>query len=130
MFIADSDDLCPEELSTTPKCESTPSLVKEEKEKMLQQRKAEAQIRRRKKKKTNSSLAATTFKVCINVIEIEGLLLPGFGQMQAHKFPSSDIMSTLKFFQLKSSILSALVMSLDGKNRFSMECLRLPKPSE
>jgi len=58
---ADSDDLCPE-LSTTPKCEASPSLEKEDKEKLLQQRKAEAQIRRRKKKKTNSSLAATTFK--------------------------------------------------------------------
>jgi hypothetical protein len=61
-FFPDSDDLCPE-LSTTPKCEASPSLEKEDKEKLLQQRKAEAQIRRRKKKKTNSSLAATTFKV-------------------------------------------------------------------
>lgn len=68
---ADSDDLCPDELSTTPKNDvvvvsssvsASASLEKEEKDKLLQQRKAEAQIRRRKKKKTNSSLAATTFK--------------------------------------------------------------------
>jgi hypothetical protein len=65
-FFPDSDDLCPE-LSTTPKCEASPSLEKEDKEKLLQQRKAEAQIRRRKKKKTNSSLAATTFKVSWSV---------------------------------------------------------------
>jgi len=38
-------------------------MAKEDKEKMLEQCKQEAQIRRRKKKKTNSSLAATTFKV-------------------------------------------------------------------
>ena len=68
VLFPDSDDLCPDELSTTPKNDdvvvvSSASLEKEEKEKMLLQRKAEAQIRRRKKKKTNSSLAATTFKV-------------------------------------------------------------------
>ena len=32
-----------------------------------------------------------------NVIEIEGLLFPGFGQMQVRKFfPSSDVMRALK----------------------------------
>ncbi len=46
------------------------SMAKEDKEKMLQQRKQEAQIRRRKKKKTNSSLAATTFKVQWNPLSV------------------------------------------------------------
>ena len=33
----------------------------------------------------------------VNFIEIEGLLFPRFGQMQARKFfPSSDIMRALK----------------------------------
>ena len=65
-----------------------------------------------------------------NVIEIEGLLFPGFGQTQAHKFPSSDVMSALKCFQLNSSILSAFMTSLDGKTQFSMERLHFPKPRE
>ena len=72
ILFPDSDDLCQDELSTTPKSDSGIGMIggrgggsmeKEEKEMLLQQRKAEAQIRRRKKKKTNSSLAASTFKV-------------------------------------------------------------------
>ena len=41
-------------------------------------------------------------------------------QLKNRFFPSSDIMqmSALKNFQLKSSILSALMMSLDGNNQF------------
>ena len=75
-------------------------------------------------------LAKTMIKIVTpNVIEI-GLLFPGSVQTQARKFPSSDIMSALKVFQLKSFILSTLMTSLDGKNRFSMERLRLPKPQE
>ena len=94
-------------------------------------------------------LAKTMIKIVTpNVIEI-GLLFPGSVQTQARKFPSSDIMSALKVFQLKSSILSALVVmnvlkifhlkssissalvtSLGGKNRFSMERLHSPKPRE
>ena len=94
-------------------------------------------------------LAKTMIKIVTpNVIEI-GLLFPGSVQTQARKFPSSDIMSALKVFQLKSSILSALVVmnvlkifhlkssilsalvtSLGGKNQFSMERLHSPKPRE
>ena len=51
-------------------------------------------------------------------------------QTQARKFPSSDVTSMLKIFQQKNSILSALVTSLDGKNRFSKERQRLPRPRE
>ena len=56
-----------------------------------------------------------------NIIEIEGLLFPGLtAQLKNRFFPSSDVMhmSMLKIFQLKSSILSALMTSLDGKNQF------------
>ena len=52
--------------------------------------------------------------------------------MQAF-FPSSDVMSVLKIFQPKNSILSALMTSLDGKNRFLDEKfahMRLPTPRE
>ena len=55
-----------------------------------------------------------------NVIEIEGLLFPGFGQMQVRKFfPSSDVMRALKMELFSWKILSTLMfmMSLDGKNR-------------
>ena len=44
-------------------------------------------------------------------------------------FSSSDVMSMLKIFQLKSSILSALMKSLDGQN-YKFAHLRLPKPQE
>ena len=41
----------------------------------------------------------------LSVIEIEGLLFLGFGPMLALQFfPSSDVTSALKIFQLKSSI--------------------------
>ena len=56
-----------------------------------------------------------------NVIEIEGLLFPGFGQMQVHKFfPSSDVMRALKMELYSWKNLSAVMCmtSLDGKNRF------------
>ena len=51
----------------------------------------------------------------------QGLLFPGpSAQLKNQFFPSSDVMhmSALKNFQLKSSILSALMTSLDGKNWF------------
>ena len=65
--------------------------------------------------------AENLFKGRINVIEIEGLLFPGFGQTQARKFfPSSDVMRALKMELFSWKILSALMCmtSLDGKNRF------------
>ena len=68
-----------------------------------------------------------------NVIEIEGLLFPGFGQTPACKyFPTSDVMSRArsKFFNWKSSVLSTLVTSLDGKNWFSMERVHWAKTQE
>ena len=45
-------------------------------------------------------------------------------QLNNRFFPSSDIMnmSVLKIFQLKSSILSALMTSLDGKNLRAAVC--------
>ena len=45
-------------------------------------------------------------------------------------FASSDVTRALKLFQLKSSILSALMMSLDGKNQFSMEGAHWAKTQE
>ena len=47
-----------------------------------------------------------------NVIEIEGLLFPGFGQMQVRKFfPSSDVMRALKMELFSWKILSMLMTS-------------------
>ena len=60
-----------------------------------------------------------------NVIEIEGLLFPGFGQTQGCKFfTSSDVtralMRALKMELFSCKFLNTLMcmMSLDGKNRF------------
>ena len=62
-----------------------------------------------------------TFLIKPNVIEIEGLLLPGFGPMCAHKGAQNFSTKELHF-------LNALVTSLDGKNwkdKFSMEARTL-----
>ena len=58
------------------------------------------------------------------LLEIEGLLFPGFGGTQAHKLRVLHIKwphEHTKKIHLKSSILSALMTSLDGKNRFAMQ---------
>ena len=65
-----------------------------------------------------------------NVNEIEGLLFPGLGQMKACKLfkwrtgSSHQVTSWAhsKIFNWKSSILSTLVTSLDGKNLRACVC--------
>ena len=62
------------------------------------------------------------------------MLFPGFGKCMHSMenrffqfFPSSDVTRALKIFQLKSSILSALVTSLDWKNLHACVC---PNPGD
>ena len=60
-----------------------------------------------------------------NIIEIEGLLFPGFGK---RRHSSSDVMRALKIFHLKSSIFERPRDVTWWKNQFSME--RISKAQE
>ena len=66
-----------------------------------------------------------------NVIEIEGLLFPGFGQMPARKFfPSSDVMSRArsKFFNSRVPFWAPSWPHLMGKTSFPWSARIGPKP--